>query len=243
MRRIGKRVAVGLLTTGSLALSAAGASAQSIGFGAAGEAGGDDLHMASAELSLAAAGLGIRPFATLGGYMVFFDGGETVGGSGNNWGVTPMAGVRYVTDGGTIEGSVGWAIIEDGAFPYFRGDDSGFLGGIRTEFLGDVWTAEGIGVFNFGAEYLWSRARLGLGLGNMGTNGSWGLGAELVYQAEADDPAPTINGFQATQIGPVLMLTPSAGGATFSLSGGWKKSDFGLTDESTWYGRAEIHLR
>jgi hypothetical protein len=236
MRRIGIGVAVGLLTIGSFALSATVASAQAIGFGAAGEAGGDDLHMASAELSLAAAGLGIRPFATLGGYMVFFDGG-------NSWGVTPTAGVRYVTDGGTIEGSVGWAIVEDLAVPYFRGDDSGFLGGIRTEFLGDVFTAEGIGVFNFGAKYLWSRGRLGRRMADMGTNGSWGLGAELVYQAQTEDPSPLIPAFQATQIGPVLMLTPRAGGASFAVSGGWKKTEAGLADESTWYARAEIQLR
>jgi hypothetical protein len=229
----------------TLVLTSSAAMAQSITFAGAAEAGGDDLYLLFGELGVVAGGVGLRPVASVGAYGVFTS--DNVSGN-NAWGVTPAAGLRFVGDGGFVEGKVGWAFRKkSNTIGFFGGADDGFYSALQTEYWGDGdFNASGIVNYNFGAEYLWSRARLGKTIGSFGSSGSWGLGGELVWQGQTSDVSPGISGPKTTQIGPVLTFSTRDGGPSFSLGGGWKqnKVDLGtVTDsESTWYVKGEIFV-
>ena len=224
-----------VLAAATIALGGHGLQAQGISVSAAAEAAGDDVYVLFSELGWAAAGRGIRPVASLGGYLVFTEGDDS-------WGVTPAGGLRYATSSGFIQGQVGWAFREESGTPFFGGGDSGFHTSLHTEFWGDVFSAQGIASYNWGGDYLWSRGRVARRMGTLANGGSWGLGAELVYQAEAEERLPGVDGFSATQIGPVLQWTPREGGPSMAFGGGWKRTEFGDTSDSSWYLRGEIYI-
>jgi hypothetical protein len=222
------------------AASTAGAQQFDLTFSGSGETAGDEVHVLFSELGLIGAGLGLRPVASLGGFLVFSDGSSS-------WGVTPAAGLRYRTSAGFLQGKIGWAFRDSDATPFFGGRDNGLHTSAHAEFWGSAYNAQGIVAYNWGGDYLWSRARVGRRLGTLSGGGSWGLGAELIYQAETEGAAPGFEGFRSTQLGPVVQWAPRAAGASFALSGGLKRTEFDVTtaqrgSNDTWYLRAEVYL-
>ena len=213
--------------------------AQSVALNAAAEAGGDEVHLLFSVLARVGEGTGWRPVGTIGGYLVLTEGE-------NSWGLTPAAGLRYATDGGFLQGQVGWALRDEEGSPFFGGDESGLHTALHAEFWGEgTWSAQGLASYNWGADYLWSRARLARRLAALASGGGVALGGELVWQADTDDQTilgVEVDGYQATQIGPVLQWTTRGGGPVLAFSGGWKNSAFGDVDDDTWYARAELYL-
>jgi hypothetical protein len=198
------------------------------------EAGGDGIYLLHSELSLARAGMGVRPVASLGGYLVVGE-GEAV------WGANPMVGLRYRTDAGFVQVKLGWAFRDEIALAYFGGSDGGFQSAAQGEFWGDLYNAKGLVTYNWGGDYLWGQARMARRMADLAEGGSWGLGAELIFQSETTEPSGLVERFGATQVGPVIQWTPGAARPTFSFSGGWKRTEVGGGTDS-WYLRAELSL-
>jgi hypothetical protein len=208
--------------------------AQVLGVNTSTEGGGDRLGLLRSELSLARAGMGLRPVASLEGYLVLGD-GEGV------WGATPMVSLWYRTDSGYVQAKLGWAFRDEVAVAYFGGSENGLHTGAQAEFWGDLYNAKGVVSYNWGGHYLWSHARLGRRIAELAEGGSLGLGVELIGQAEIRDPPAPLERFGAIQVGPVLQWTPGAARPTFSFSGGWKRTESGGGSD-TWYLRAELSL-
>jgi hypothetical protein len=211
-------------------------SAQDLSWSSAAEAAGDEVYVVFTEPSLLfGSGMGVRPLISVGAHYVVISDGD------NSWGLTPAAGLRYQTDGGFIQGKVGWAIRPDeGGFDVFGGDESGLHTALHTEFYGDgTWGLQGIASYNWGADFLWSRARVTRRIAERSGGGGIALGAELVWQAVTDDD-DVIDGneYGATYIGPVLQF--SGPGSIWALSGGVKMTDPG--DDNTWYAKVELTL-
>jgi hypothetical protein len=217
-----------------------GLAAQDLSFSAAAEAGGDEVHVLFAQPQLSfGPDRGLRPFLSLGAHYVIVDQGD------NSWGVTPAGGLKYQTSGGMISGSLGWAIADDdvnNGFDVFAGGESGLHTGVHTEFWGSgAWAMQGIATYNWGSDFLWSRARLLKRIKERSGGGGILLGGELAWQAQTeDDDLIDDNEYQATQIGPVLQFT-STDGPGFSLSGGWKMTETSV-DNDTWYAKVELYL-
>ena len=221
------------------AYAAGEVAAQDVSLSSAVEAGGDEVYLIFSELSAVAGGEGWRPVGSLAAYMVFTEGDDS-------WGVTPAVGLRYRAPGGFLQGKVGWAFRDEGGTPFFGGDDSGVHTSAHAEYWGDgTWSAQGIASYNWGSDYLWSRARLARRVATLDGGGAVALGGELVWQADTDDQlvqGVEVEGYEATQIGPVLQWVTSADGAVVSFSGGWKNNSVADFEEDTWYVKAELHL-
>jgi hypothetical protein len=220
----------------ALALGARSASAQDFTWSSAAEAAGDEVYVLFTEPGvLFGPATGVRQMLSVGAHYV-------VGEGENSWGITPAAGLRYQTSGGFIGGKVGWAIRpEEGGFDVFGGNESGLYTGAHTEFYGDgSWGLQGIATYNWGADFLWSRARVLKRVAERASGGGISLGGELVWQAQTDDDLPGDNEYQATYIGPVLQFTGGEGAPIWAVSGGYKATE--PTDDSTWYAKVELTL-
>ena len=226
------------MTVGLLTLLVPGfAAAQDLQWSATAEAGGDEVYLLFAEPTLLfGPETGLRPFVRVGAHYTIVSDGE------NSWGLTPAGGLRWQTTGGFIGGSVGAEIAgDDDSFDPFGGGDTGLHTGIHAEFWGDgSWGLQGIANYNWGADFLWSRARATKRIASRSNGGGISLGAELVWQAQADDgDAIEDNEFQATYIGPVLLVNGPRG-ANWGFSGGLKHTD--PLDDDTWYAKVELFL-
>jgi hypothetical protein len=214
------------------------AAAQDLSWSSAVEAAGDEVYVVFTQPTLRFGPQeGLRPSLSLGAYHVWTPGEDT-------WGLTPAAGLGYHTGGGMIAGTVGWAIRDAddaGESDFFGGSDNGLHTGVHTEFWGDgSWALQGIASYNWGSDFLWSRARVLKGL----SGGSTSLGAELVWQAKTDDgDLIDDNEFQATYIGPVVQFS-RPNGSVFAVSGGLKMTepDSPTTENDTWYAKVEFNL-
>lgn len=228
----------GALTMAAVAvgLVSSDLSAQDLSWAFGAEAGGDEVYVLFGQPSLAFGTVpGLRPILSLGAHYVILDGG-------NSWGLTPTAGLRYQTSGGMIQGNVGWAIRgNERSFDVFGGSKSGLHTGVHTEFWGDgSWGLQGIANYNWGSDFLWSRARLTKRIAQRSSGGGVSLGGELVWQTQTDDDDLIAgNEYEATYIGPVLQLS-TASGMNWAFSGGWKHTQPG--DNSTWYAKVELAL-
>jgi hypothetical protein len=218
-----------------LALTRAGLVAQELGVNTSVEAAGDGLYVLFSEMGLARVGAGLRPVATLSAHLVLSD-------EASSWGAAPAAGLRYRGEIGFVQAEVGWAFRDERSVAYFGGRENGLHTSLQGEFRGDAYSATGVVTYNWGADYLWTHARVGRRLGELAEGGAWGLGAELVYQSEVVDPSPLVDGVRATQIGPVVQWIPGAARPTFWFSAGWKRSELGPPGENTWYVRGEVGL-
>jgi hypothetical protein len=161
--------------------------------------------------------------------------------------IAPSLGLRFQTETGATGVHVGYIFIESddddliapGGSPV-GGDD-----GVFATFQADYWgRGERIGqliaTYNFGGEYLWSRAKGGVRVG--GLTSPLFVGAEAIFQGGGGDDDLGIDDTWALQIGPVLMfqLTPNfrldlSGGARFPVG-----DDDDGGDVVTGYGRIEF---
>jgi hypothetical protein len=215
---------------------ARGAAAQDLSWSSAAEAGGDKVYVLFTEPTvLFGPEQGVRPLISVGAHYVVIDQGD------NSWGLTPAGGLRWQTSGGFLEGKVGWAIRdEEGGFDVFGGDKSGLYTGAHTEFYGDgSWGLQGIATYNWGADFLWSRARALKRIAQLSSGGGVSLGGELVWQAQTDDDDLIAdNEYEATYIGPVLQIGKAR--AIWAFSGGLKMTQ--PADDDTWYAKVELTL-
>jgi hypothetical protein len=226
-----------VLAVASLAVASSSARAQGLWFSAAGETGGNDVHLLFSEVGLVQPGLGFRPVGSLGGYWVFHEGAD------NAWGITPAVGVRYTSELGFTQMQVGWALRGENGTPLFGGVNEGLYTSFHTEYwgVGTYW-AQGLANYNIGGNFIWSAGRLGRNFFQMANGGTVGLGAEITHQRETVSPPPGTGAFRQTQIGPVLRWTTSDVGPTLQFSGGWRETRFGFEPDDTWYLRAEFSI-
>jgi hypothetical protein len=235
MSRTIQRSFVAAWTLAALA-GASRAEGQDLSVSSAFEAAGDEVYVVFVQPSVAfGPEVGWGPDLRVGAYRVWTSGND-------GWGITPAVGLTYRTEAGLIGGSVGWAIRDDeNGIAVFGGADNGLHTGLHTEYWGDgTWGLQGIANYNWGGDFLWSRARVTRRIAGGGGGGSTALGAELVWQAQADDDdAIDGNEYEATYIGPVLQLIRPSG-ANWALSGGLKMTE--PTDDSTWYAKVELYL-
>ena len=141
-----------------------------------------------------------------------------------------------------IRGTLGWAIRDDeNGIDVFGGSDNGVHTGLHAEYWGDgTWGAQGIATYNWGDDFLWSRARLTRRVSGGDGGTSVALGGELVWQSELeDDDTVEDNEFEATYIGPVLQIIQPSG-MNWAISGGLKKIQ--PEDDDTWYAKVELYL-
>ena len=92
---------------------------------------------------------------------------------------------------------------------------SGIHTGLHTEYRDDgTWGLQAIAAYNWGGDFLWSRARLTRRVADSWSEGATALGAELVWQAETDDDDPIEgNECEAIYVGPVLQFNRPGGTA------------------------------
>jgi hypothetical protein len=222
--------------------SSAGAQ-QVVGFGAA-EFSGQRRSVQLLGLSVSSGLPGWSPVFTVTGLRFTFP--DAFGGTADAFAVAPSLGLRYQTEVGATGVHVGYIFIESddddviapGGSPV-GGDD-----GVFATFQADYWgRGERIGqllaTYNFGGEYLWSRAKGGVRVG--GLTSPLFVGAEVIFQGGGGDEDAGIDDTWALQVGPVLMfqLTPNfrldlSGGARFPVA----DDDDG--DVVTGYGRIEF---
>jgi hypothetical protein len=216
--------------------------AQGATFTFVGETAGDDVSLVLGDADFAFGAAQLRPVVALQGYVVMTDDATT---AGTVWAITPFLGLRYATPTGFLQGKVGhsWTDAEDGeGIPYFGGGETGVVTSIHGEHWGDGRLGlQGIASHNWGAEYLWTRARATFRV-LPSSSGSIHAGVEGGWQGhtrseEAADPK-----YSTLMVGPMFQwITPYVLGA---LGSGWKQSSGGLLEEdaSTWYARVELTL-
>jgi hypothetical protein len=243
VRNVGK-------TAGALAVAAAVAlggaaslDAQGATFTFVGETAGDDVTLLLGDADFVFGAGQLRPVVGLQSFVVMDEGTD----SRTLWAVTPAVGLRYALPTGFFQGKLGyaWMDTDEGvSTPIFGGGKTGVTTTLHGEHWGDGRLGlQGIAAHNWGAEYLWTRARGTVrvlpspsGSIHAGLEGGWQ--GHTRSQGAADEFAEP--NYSATMVGPILQwVTPSVIGG---LGGGWKQSSGGLLeeDQSTWYAKVEL---
>lgn len=205
------------------------------------ETSGDDVTLLLGSASLSPQGQGLKPVVGLQAYWLETEGGST-------WSATPSAGLIMRGSTGAVQGRVGYAFREedDEGIPIFGGDEAGVV----TSMQADYWDAgafglQGIGSYNWGSEYVWTRARATVRVMELDMGGAIHVGPEFVYQGELGDEEPLDPNYSSIQLGPVLQWH-SGNRLIGAVGAGWKKIDDDFVgpddDESTWYLRLELVL-
>lgn len=157
--------------------------------------------------------------------------------------VAPSVGLRYQTETRATGLHVGYIFVdEDEDVTAITGSPVGSADGVFVTFQHDYWgRGERIGqliaTYNFGGEYLWSRAKGGIRFPNI--TSPLFIGAEVIFQGGGDNP-PGVPDTWVLQAGPVLMfqLTPNF---RLDLSGGIRAPIDDPADEGAGgYGRVEF---
>lgn len=185
---------------------------------------------------------GWSPVLTVTGLRFAFPDG--FGGTADAFAIAPSLGMRYQTETGSAGVHVGYIFVdEDEDVVDVTGSPVGSSDGVFATFQADHWgRGERIGQFiatyNFGANYLWSRAKGGVRFG--GLTSPLFVGAEAIFQGGGRDDDLGIPNTWVLQAGPVVMLqlTPNF---RVDLSGGVRIPIEDVTDEPTGgYGRIEF---
>lgn len=227
------RAAALALTVTWLGTGATDVGAQALDWSSAStvETAGDDMTLIYTQFSVKPAGLGWKPIASLSLYRLEteFDG---------TWSLTPAVGMEYRAPGGQVNGKVGYGFKDrDAPVPFFGGSSSGISTSLHGEYWGDGrFGLQGIGSYNWGSDYLWSRAR-GTARVAQVPAGNIAVGAEYVWQGEFDAPVGTEK-YESSQYGPVVQWITRDGGPIFVVGGGWKQ----IPGDDTWYAKAELVL-
>lgn len=227
-----------------LALAAAPATAQwgTTWVGVA-ETSGDDITMLLASGSLSPEGLGLKPMVGL--QTLFLTGNDE-----STWSVTPSAGLILRAPTGAVQARLGYTFSEGDEF-IFGGPDAGDDPGLSTSAQADYWDngaygLQGIASFNWGSEYLWSRARATVRVMELDFGGGIHVGPEFVYQGEMGDEELAGDHYSAVQYGGIVQW--NSGNDLIGVFGAGVKQndeDFPVNDEgddSTWYLKLEFVL-
>lgn len=207
------------------------------------ETSGDDITLLLASGSLSPRGLGVKPVVGLQTLYLIND-------NESSWSVTPSAGLIMRTPTGALQGRVGYTFSEDDEFPFFGGPDLGDDPGLSTSAQADYWDngafgLQGIASYNWGSEYLWTRARGTVRVMELDFGGGIHVGPEFVYQGEMGDEAAGDPHYSATQYGGIVQW--NSGNRLIGVFGaGIKNIDENFVgpddDESTWYAKIEFVL-
>ncbi len=158
--------------------------------------------------------------------------------------VAPSLGLRYQTETRSTGVHVGYIFVdEDQTVGAITGSPVGSADGLFATFQHDYWgRGERIGQFiatyNFGGNYLWSRAKGGVRFPTI--TSPLFIGGELIFQGGGEDTDLGIPDTWVLQAGPALMfqLTPNF---RLDLSGGVRVPIDDPADEPVGgYGRVEF---
>lgn len=225
------------------AASSAGAQ-QIVAFGAAEWSGPVERNVQLLGFAVSSGLPGWSPVLTVTGLRFAFPDG--LGGTADAFALAPSLGLRYQTETGSVGGHIGYLFVdEDDDVLDPTGSPVGSSDGVFATFQADHWgrgdrIGQLIATYNFGANYLWSRAKGGVRLG--GLTSPLFLGAEVIFQGGGEDDDLGIPNTWVLQAGPVVMLqlTPNF---RLDLSGGVRVpiEDEDFVDEPTGgYGRIEF---
>jgi hypothetical protein len=235
-----------LVTSASIA-SSAGAQ-QIVAFGAA-EFSGERRSVQLLGFAVSSGLPGWSPVFTLTGLRFTFPVTDPITlttSTADAFALAPSLGLRYQTETRSTGVHVGYIFVEeDDDVSAITGSPVGSADGVFATFQHDYWgrgdrIAQVIATYNFGGEYLWSRAKGGVRFPNI--TSPLFLGAEVIFQGGGGDDDLGIPDTWALQAGPVLMfqLTPNF---RLDLSGGVRIpiDDDDAADEGTGgYGRIEF---
>jgi hypothetical protein len=233
-------------TAGAFGLAAAVAlggadslKAQGATFTFVGETAGDDVSLLLGDVDFVFGAGQLRPVIGLQSYVVMDEATD----ARTLWAVVPSVGLRYALPTGFFQGKVGysWTDTDDGVrTPIFGGGETGVTTSLHGEHWGDGRLGlQGIAAHNWGADYLWTRAR-GTVRVFPSPSGSIHAGLEGGWQGHTRSETATEPNYSATMVGPLLQwVTPNVIG---TLGGGWKQSSGGMLadDQSTWYAKVEL---
>jgi hypothetical protein len=158
--------------------------------------------------------------------------------------IAPSLGLRYQTTTRSTGVHVGYIFVEeDDDVSAITGSPVGSSDGVFVTFQHDYWgLGERIGqliaTYNFGGEYLWSRAKGGVRFPNV--TSPLFIGGEVIFQGGGGDDDLGIPDTWVLQAGPALMfqVTPNF---RIDLSGGVRVPIDDPADEGTGgYGRIEF---
>lgn len=235
-RMVGRSARKAGATVLAVAVSLGGAGglyAQSATFTFLGETAGDDIALLLGDADFIF-GIGVlRPVVGIQSYMIR----DEAENSSPIWAVAPSVGVRWAQPGGFLQGKIGYAWTDaDRVVPYFGGGENGVTTTLHGEHWGDgLFGLQGIASHNWGAEYVWARARVSARVVST-VDGGLDLGVEGGWQGHTG--SPTVS-YKATMVGPVLQwLTPAL---SAGVGAGWKNvGGTAAEDPSTWYARVEL---
>jgi hypothetical protein len=221
--------------------SSAGAQ-QIVAFGAAEWSGPVERNNQLLGFSISSGLPGWSPVLTVTGLRFAFPDGA--GGTADAFAIAPSLGLRYQTETGSVGASIGYLFVDEDEDPIGVVGPVGGSDGVFATFQADYWgRGERVGQFlasyNFGGNYLWTRAKGGTRFWNI--NSPLLIGAEVIFQGggEDDDIPGSVNSW-ALQAGPVLMfqVTPNF---RLDLSGGVRAPIDDPFDEPVGgYGRIEF---
>ena len=207
------------------------------------ETSGDDLTLLLASGSLSPEGHGVKPIVGLQGLFL-------MGEDESSWSVTPSAGLIMRAPTGALQARVGYTFAEDSDLPFFGAPDAGDDPGVSTSAQADYWDAgafglQGIASYNWGSEYLWTRARGIVRVMELDFGGGIHVGPEFVYQGEMGEEELGDLHYSATQLGGIVQW--NSGNRLIGVFGaGIKNIDEDFIgpddDESTWYAKVEFVL-
>jgi len=240
--RRSKTLVAALVTLAGVA-SSAGAQ-QIVAFGAAEFSGPVRRNVQLLGFAVSSGLPGWSPVLTVTGLRFAFPDG--LGGTADAFALAPSLGMRYQSETGSVGLHAGYLFVdEDEDVVDVTGSPVGGADGFFATFQADHWgRGERIGqllaTYNFGANYLWSRAKGGVRLG--GLTSPLFVGAELIFQGGGEDEDLGIPNTWVLQAGPVVMLqlTPNF---RLDLSGGVRVpiEDETFVDEPVGgYGRIEF---
>jgi hypothetical protein len=233
------------LAAGTAVLSVAAAApvaAQGLTFVVVGETAGDDVSLFLAEGSYHVEGLGWKPVFGLQTYIV--DTGENQ----SVWSIMPNAGLRYRMPDGFFQAKVGYAFKgegEAGGSSFFGGGEDGIVTSGHLEHWDQgAYGLQGLASYNWGSEYLWSRAR-GTARVIHGQTSSLHGGVEAGWQGDMGGEevvaGVTRPNYSAIMVGPVVQwISPNVIGV---VGAGWKGIDEDVApagEASTWYMKVEL---
>jgi hypothetical protein len=218
---------------------------QIVGYGAAEFSG----HRRSVQLLGFAVSSGLpgwSPVLTVTGLRFTFPVTDLLGNTttADAFAIAPSLGMRYQTETAATGLHVGYIFVsEDEDITAITGSPVGSADGVFLTFQHDYWghgekLAQVIATYNFGGNYLWSRAKGGVRVPDI-TSPLY-VGAEVIFQGGGRDEDLGIPNTWALQAGPALMfqVTPNF---RLDLSGGVRVPIDDPADEgTTGYGRIEF---
>jgi hypothetical protein len=224
-----------------LGLASSADAQQIVAFGAA-EWAPNDRNVQLLGLAVSSGAPGWSPVFTITGLRFAFPDG--LGGTADAFAVAPSLGMRYQTETQSTGVHVGYLFVdEDDDAAVITGSPVGTSDGVFATFQYDYWgRGEKIGqliaTYNFGAQYLWSRAKGGVRFPSI--TSPLFLGAEAIIQGGGDDDDLGVEDTWTLQAGPVLMfqVTPNF---RLDLSGGvWVPIEDPFDEGTGGYARIEF---